>query len=436
MERLERLLRVLRGRGLLRGEEIQRELGISQPVMSRLMREAGPRVCRFGRSVATRYALPREIAGLGRHSPIFRVDERGHPNRHGVLHFLAGGGCWLERESGDGQSFPGLPSFVEDMRPQGYIGRGFPTLYPELRLPGRILDWSDDHQLIALAMRGEDCVGNLIIGEESLNRFLEGQPRTYTRADYPSLAMGAMAGQPGSSAGGEHPKFTVDSEGRHLLVKFAGGDGAAADRWRDLLVCEHLAMEVLREAGIPVTHSEWFDLDGSRYLEVERFDRIGGRGRRGVISLYAINCHYLGDDFDDWSRAGRRMLDEPSLIMNAGDADRMIWLDTFGDLIGNTDRHFGNFCFFTEEARQLALIPTPVYDMLPMVFAPTGASLVERQFAPRPPTALNLHLWHDAANHALKYWSRLREEGGLGADFRRISAGCRDTLARLIGERS
>jgi hypothetical protein len=151
VERLERLLGVLRKGGLLRGEDIQRELGISQPVMSRLMREAGPRVGRFGRSVATRYALSREVAGLGHHSRVFRVDERGRPNPHGVLHFLAGGGCWLERESGDGQSFPGLPPFAEDMRPQGYIGRGFPALYPELGLPGRIRDWSDDHQLIALA---------------------------------------------------------------------------------------------------------------------------------------------------------------------------------------------------------------------------------------------------------------------------------------------
>ncbi len=400
MERLDRLLGVLRRRGLLRGEEIQRELGISQPVMSRLMREAGPRVCRFGRSVATRYALPREIAGLG--TPFARLPRgRARPSEPAWGPALSRGRRMrLERESGDGQSFPGLPPFVEDMRPQGYIGRGFPAVYPELRLPGRIRDWSDDHQLIALAMRGEDCVGDLIIGEESLNRFLAGQPQPHTRADYPNLATGALAGQPGSSAGGEHPKFAVYSEGRHVLVKFASGDGAAADRWRDLLVCEHLALEVLREAGVPVPRSEWFDLDGSRYLEVDRFDRVGRQGRRGVISLYAINCHYLGDEFDNWSRASQRILEEPSLSMDAGHADRMVWLDTFGDLIGNTDRHFGNFCFFADEARQLALTPTPVYDMLPMVFAPTDANVVERQFAPRPPTALNLHLWHEVANHA------------------------------------
>jgi hypothetical protein len=83
------------------------------------------------------------------------------------------------------------------MRFQGYIGRGFPVRCPELRLPGRIRDWSEEDHLIALAMRGEDCVGNLIIGEESLNRFLAGQPRPHTRADYPDLAAGTLADQPG-----------------------------------------------------------------------------------------------------------------------------------------------------------------------------------------------------------------------------------------------
>ncbi len=385
---------------------------------------------------ATRYALPREIPGLGRQSPVFRVDERGHPGRHGVPHFLAGGGCWLERESGGGQSFPGLPPFVEDMRPQGYIGRGFPARYPELNLPGRIRDGSDDHHLIALATRGEDCVGNLIVGEESLDRFLASPPPPRTRADYPSLAADALAGQPGSSAGGEHPKFAAYTDGRHVLVKFAGGDGAAADRWRDLLVGEHLALEVLREAGVPAPRSEWFDLAGSRYLEVERFDRVGRQGRRGVISLYAINCHDLGDAFDNWSRAGRRILEEPALSLDAAHADRLVWLDTFGDLIGNADRHFGNACFFAEEARELALTPTPVYDTLPMLFAPADATLVERPFAPRPPTALNQHLWSEVAKHAQRYWSRLCEADGLSAGFRRIAASCRDALARLVDERA
>ncbi len=434
MERVEQLLGVLRSRGLLRGAEIQRALGISQPVMSRLIREAGSRVCRFGRSVATRYAVPREVNGIGRQAPVFRVDDRGQAHRHGVLHFLAGGGTWLERVSGDGQAFPELPPFLEDMRLQGYIGRRFPARYPELTLPSRITDWNDDHHVIALASRGEDCVGNLIIGEESLDRFLSQSAQHHPREDYPRLAAGALAGQPGSSAGGEHPKFVTSTEERGVLVKFAAGDGGAADRWRDLLVCEHLALEVLQEAEIPVPRSACFDVDGSRYLELERFDRIGRKGRRGVISLYALNCHYLGEPFDSWSRATQRIVEEPTLSLDADQAERLVWLDTFGDLIGNTDRHFGNCCFFAEEARQLSLTLAPVYDMLPMVFAPADGNLVERPFAPRPPSTLNLHVWHQAASLAQTYWSRLCQEERLSPGFRLIAANCRETLSKMVDQ--
>ncbi|WP_422931705.1 type II toxin-antitoxin system HipA family toxin YjjJ [Singulisphaera sp. PoT] len=436
MEQVDQLLRLLRNRGISRGVEIQRELGISQPVMSRLMREAGPRVTRFGRSVATRYASTREIAGLGRQTPVFRVDEHGRPNPHGVLHFLAGDACWLERESGNGQEFVGLPPFMEDMRPQGYIGRGFPALYPELKLPGRISDWNNEHQLIAVAMRGEDCVGNLIIGEESLDRFNSARAQPIARSDYPRLAIGALEGQPGSSAGGEQPKFLVYNEDCHVLVKFAGGDGAAADRWRDLLISEHLALEVLRDANVSAPRSACFDIDGIKYLEVERFDRVGRRGRRGLISLYAVNSHYFGDIPEDWSRASRRILAEPTLNLDAADADLMVWLDAFGDLIGNTDRHFGNLSFFAEEARELTLTLAPVYDMLPMAFAPVGTNIVERSFTPHPPNALNLHLWHHAAKQAKRYWSRLCEEDTLRDGFRQICKACQDTLSRLIDEHS
>ncbi|MBM3980295.1 MAG: hypothetical protein FJ304_08420 [Planctomycetes bacterium] len=101
-----------------------------------------------------------------------------------------------------------------------------------------------------------------------------------------------------------------------------------------------------------------------------------------------------------WSGTARGILAEPLLHMDAAHADRMVWLDTFGDLIGNTDRHLGNFSFFAEEGRELALTPTPVYDMLPMVFAPAGAVVVERPFAPQGPNAANLHLWPEAAHRA------------------------------------
>ncbi len=54
---------------------------------------------------------------------------------------------------------------------------------------------------------------------------------------------------------------------------------------------------------------------------------------------------------------------------------------------------------------------------------------------PGPPTALNLHLWHEVANHAVSYWLRLGDAPGLSAGFRRIAGKCRDTLERMISER-
>lgn len=280
------------------------------------------------------------------------------------------------------------------------------------------------------------CVGNLIIGEESLDRFLARRGEAYTSADYPRLASGVLTGQPGSSAGGEHPKFAIAAGERHLLVKFATGDGEAADRWRALLVAEHVALDVLRSAGVPAPNSEWFDQGGSRYLEVERFDRVGRRGRRGVISLYAINNHHLGDNPESWGRAVEWIVAEPSLALSHSDGDHIVWLDAFGDLIGNTDRHFGNLSFFAEEARDLSLTVAPVYDMLPMFLAPSGTNLVDRPFVPRPPTALNLGMWHGAAEHAKLYWASLGDERGLSDGFRRIARVCRDSLAELIDDHS
>jgi hypothetical protein len=396
------------------------------------MQQSGSSLCRFGRGKSTVYALPREIEGVGSSAPLFRIGDSGRPQRLGRLHFLSEDIQWFERESGGGRAFRGLPWFLEDMRMQGFIGMGFPARHPDLKLPGRVRDWHDDHHLSALALRGEDCVGDLILGEESLNRFLAKPTVSYPRAEYPGLASGAIAGQPGSSAGGEHPKFAVYSEGRHVIVKFAGNDGAAALRWRDLLVAEHHALQLLGESGYPSARSQWFDQGDYRFLEVERFDRSGLQGRKGVVSLHAINCHILGGDFDSWSRACRRILGEPMLKLSADAAERIARIDTFGDLIGNTDRHFGNLSFFVEGLEELSLSPAPMYDMLPMVFAPKEGILVEREFAPRAPSASNFEYWHEAAALARVYWQRLFDAPGLSEGFRSVCERCRLTLERMI----
>jgi hypothetical protein len=385
----------------------------------------------MGAGRATQYALTRSVFTLGTRLPVHRVDEQGAVHSHGVLHLLARGHHWLQLETGSGVFFEGLPPFAADMSPQGYLGRGFTTRYPELsELPHRLTDWNDDHRLLALAMRGEDCTGDLIVGKESLNRFLAQQPHPAQQSDYPELARSSMSGQPGSSAGGEQPKFATYSEGRHVLVKFSGEDeGVASRRWRDLLVCERLALEAIGAAGIPATTARSLSIDGRRFLEVERFDRVGRRGRRALLSLGAIDDEYFGHR-DNWTKAAQRLLAARSI--DAEDARRIRWLDVFGQLIGNTDRHFGNISFFVEDSGRFRL--APAYDMLPMVFAPVGTDVIERPFEPAPPTADTLDVWPDAARRALTYWSQLAASAELSHEFRERCLRCRDALATLAGQ--
>jgi hypothetical protein len=303
-------------------------------------------------------------------------------------------------------------------------------LHPELGLPPRIVDWHDDHRIIALAQRGEDCIGNLIIGDESFNRFLAGTPQPVQREDYPELARRSLEGQPGSSAGGEQPKFAAYSQGRHVLVKFAAGaPGPITERWQDLLFAERVALDVVRAASLDAASADVFDVGGARFLEVERFDRVGALGRKALVSLYAFATQHLGYQ-NDWTRASQELLAMQRL--DAVDARRMRWLDAFGQFIANTDRHFGNISFFMAENGMLRL--APVYDMLPMLLAPKDNHLVTRPFEPQPPTADNYDVWPDAAQHAQAYWNRLATTAELSPSFRQLCATCRDAVATRVSQ--
>jgi hypothetical protein len=121
--------------------------------------------------------------------------------------------------------------------------------------------WPEDDILYMLAHFGHDTAGNYIIGEPAYRRHLEAMQQglaTTSEAGYPALATAAMqAGDAGSSAGGEFPKFTAFREHAghraHVIVKFSGNDHTpGVQRWSDLLVCEHLALEaVATELGLP-----------------------------------------------------------------------------------------------------------------------------------------------------------------------------------------
>lgn len=234
----------------------------------------------------------------------------------------------------------------------------------------------------------------------------------------------------GSSAGGEHPKFTVWSGERHLLVKDAGREeaGPLVTRWRDLLVAEAIALRVLESAAITAARAEWVDIDGMRFLEVERFDRVGARGRCGVVSLGAWDNAFVGVH-GTWTRVAVQM--HTLRQLQAEDARRLRWLDVFGELIGNTDRHLWNVTLFWDLDGPPAL--APVYDMLPMLFAPGPTGIVERPYSAAAPTSATFDVWGEAARVAATFWDQVAREQAISGPFRARAAECGEVLERQRG---
>jgi len=408
-------------RGVTSAGELRRALGISPATLSRRVATASGKVVRMGRARAVSYALRHDIPGLEPVIPAFRVGEDGTPVRVATLVPLQGGETWVERRTGEGHLHAGLPPVVADMAPSGYLGRRFGEQHPDLTIPHRVNDWQDRHRWLAVARRGEELPGDLVLGTESMDRWLAAPPTRSTHRDFPRLAESSARGSGGSSAGGEQPKFTAFVAGNHVLVKFSPGDGTSADgRWRDLLVCESLALETLRGAGLPAAEAEVVDVGPRRFLVVERFDRVGARGRRGVLTL-----GYLDDDLfgarDSWTLAADRL--EAGDMLSPQDARRMRLLDAFGAAIHNGDRHFHNVAFFTDGLQgRPRLSLAPAYDVLPMNLAPRVGhvpSLVE--LAPAAPRSAWLESWPEASRLAGVFWKRVAADARVSAPMRRAA---------------
>lgn len=440
---LYRLTIALRG-GAKRPSDLLRELNISQPTFSRLVSRAGDAVVSIGKARTTSYASVRDLRGLGSRLPIFRVTSEGVAQPWGDLRVLSAGQFGLETsDRRGGQLFDGLPYFLQDMRPQGFLGRLFPRANSDLHLPERITDWNDDDSLLALARRGEDCIGNIIVGDESLERFYRSlvmspvpiQPEERA-ARYVELAKITMAGTPpGSSAGGEQPKFTTAvmrpeiGDAECVIVKFSPADDTIiGTRWRDLLIAEHHALETIRSSEFDAPRSNIVLADNRIFLEVARFDRIGIIGRRGVISLGAVDDEFFGKR-DNWIKAVARL--DAAKMISSSDARALRYLTVFGQLIGNTDQHFGNVSLIDAEPSDVPYRLAPVYDVLPMLYAPVNGEIVPRTFSPPMPTGETIDIWMLAMESANRYWVKLASDLRLSDNFRKIAVENAEILERL-----
>jgi len=450
--RTDLILHTLRRQhGVATSAELAAALGVSQPTVSRALAPLlqSDQVRKVGAARAQRYLLPRSVRGVGNDVLLMRVDVHGRPGPFGRMVPLHGGAFWVDEEDGVSELHDSLPWFLADMRPQGFMGRNFAHTHPELELPNDPRYWSDDDVLRALALGGEDLPGNLLVGGVSLERFyqLPGQlARAQSPLDYPQLAQQALQGTlPGSSAGGEQPKFccvTGPSENaRSIIVKFSSaGSGPDDERTRDLLLCEHLALQVLARAGLPAAASQVFVQAGRVFLESERFDRQSPwppaapgtpalpPGRIGMVSLMVYDAQYVGE-MDTWAATALRM--EARGLLRPQDARTLRLLDAYGRLIGNTDRHYGNISLvLVDDNWHLS----PTYDMLPMLYMPIAGEVVaqELEIEKMVPTAQTLEVWAEAQRLALAFWEAVAQEERISAGFREVARGNARTLATQL----
>jgi hypothetical protein len=431
----ERVLHVLHQvGGVGTSTELQTRLGLSQPTVSRalsaLVKQG--RLLKVGAARSQQYLLPRHIEGVGSQIGIVRIDTQGRVSPFARMVALPGGRFWVNEADGLTQLHDGLPWFLDDMRPQGFMGQTFVQNHPELSLPADLRHWNDDHALKAMVLAGDDLPGNLIVGEQALASYLSGVRQTAVvqqpEVDYPRLAMLAMQGaQPGSSAGGEQPKFSALVNGQAMLVKFSpSGDAPGDERSRDLLVCEHLALQTLAAAGLPAAESQIVIAGGRVFLQSKRFDRTD-KGRIGMVSLLAYDAQYVGE-MDNWSATAQRMAARQ--LMTSQDAQQLQLLEAYGLLIANTDRHYGNISFLLQDDDWRL---SPTYDMLPMFYAPVKGELVERDFASRKlqPTSHTLAVWPQAKQLAQQFWQSVAADTRVSDAFKALAQANADVVAKL-----
>jgi len=437
------LLAELRRRGVLTRRELQTVLGVSQPTLSRALSELGSnRIVQIGRARATRYGLRRDVRGMGSEWPLYQMLSDGNVALTGQLHALAGGQWVLQQlspwetlrgpEFRDGV-YPDLPWFLQDLRPRGFLGRMLARRFAtELGTPPDPRDWSSDDTARFLLTRGGDLSGAFILGRRALETAQVDALREETliaeddrRETYPTRADAVMGGDvPGSSAAGEQPKFTARVRGssgsvHSVIVKFSGRGGRPEDqRWADLLVSESVANRVLLEAGIPCASTTVLHADGRCFLESVRFDRTDTNGRMGLVTLEAFDNAFFGAMETPWIEAAERY--HRAGWLTRADADRLALVWWFGDLIGNTDMHYGNASLFLDANRPLELAPT--YDMVPMHYRPgIEGHLPDGQITPAPPPPETLPIWTKAASLAETFWLALANHNSASPAFGHIA---------------
>lgn len=412
---------------------------ISQSTLSRILSSIKNELVVIGKARETKYAIQRKITDTTTPITIYEILEDASSRQLGILYAIKPNGFYFEAKTPDATSsiYNDLPYFLSDLCPTGFLGRFIPIQNEDLHLPNDISLWTAEHCLKYLSQRGWNTIGNFILGDASFQLYLEKSHAlennigTKKRENYYSLYANDVlaAGDPGSSAGGEQPKFTTVllPENQHVLVKFSPPtDTEIGIRIADILICEHIALQILKKNAYDAADSEIVIHDNRVFLEVKRFDRIGKFGRRGLISLGVLDAEFSGT-MGTWSKTAGELVNHKIIATHLLETIR--FREIFGELIANNDMHLYNLSFFTQG--NIITDLAPVYDMSPMLFMPRNNQIVKREFAPSLPLPEHTKMWIAALAVAEEFWHAVLEDERISKGFKDIAMSCTIKIAEL-----
>jgi len=416
-------------RGPSTSKEIQVATGLSQSSVARQIREMGDRVIQLKKGRSIRYAATCNAFGGNDKLHLSMVDAYGDTVLIAFIRPLRHGGFFLEPvtdipplllgENNDGL-YDDLPYFLFDLRPQGFLGRQIAQEIASQSddFPTNPRHWNTNHIGRYLTSNGDDLPGNFKFGEQTLLR-VRRKPVIILDEGYPALADSVMSGSiPGSSAGGEQPKFTALNSNSlsHVIVKFSPqGDNDIANRWRDILITEYHAAKIINSRIFPAAETRLIEMRERLFLETRRFDRSGEYGRKSMISLQSIDAEFtgLGSNWPQVLNAlfKKKMISERD-VFNA----ESLWY--FGCLINNTDMHLGNLSLAIEGGVFRLL---PLYDMCSMGFAPkSGGEIQPFAFVPTElkSTSISTDLIKTMKEIARDFWESVASDERISDEFK------------------
>lgn len=397
----------------LSASEIAKITGLSQPTVSRALKKMPALKLGGGRS--TVFALVDSAEGI----PIYQVGIQGSISLLGRL-YQQPQGRTLVLCSTEYHCYEGLPFYLYDLLPSGFLGaitlRNITA--HDSHLTTKSQDWSDAQILHYLTHYGDDLAGNLLLGRQMAEQASLRRYPVTNRSDYAEITdnINANPEYMQSSVAGEQPKFTPYNGQYHLIVKYSPlvqNDNPVATRHRDLMICEHLALHSLNQAGVTVSHSTLYFSDRF-YLEIQRFDRIAEHGRRGMVSLKNIDAQYVGLN-TSWPEIARSLLNQA--LIGPDDFLQVEITYAFGRYIANTDMHNGNFAFFMDGLSLAGA--TPIYDMLPMAFMPAQGELRNPRFEIPNFIDVSQQAIQKAQNAAIDFWNQVMQHPRISQEFKK-----------------